>query len=134
VIVVADMWAGSYVGNWFKIRLTLVETGLMRLSRVLMWELLPWLLMTKLTPWEIWIVPPSGVIYFGLWIVIRSGLCCIQIFRIHLSLVDETLLKQMVESMTIGTTWINHWCWVNLVESMAVLASSSIVLFLPRQL
>ena len=49
-VVVADMWAESYVGNWFESLVDLVETRLMRLSRVLVWELLSWLLMTRLTP------------------------------------------------------------------------------------
>ena len=47
VVVVADMWAGSYVGSLLEIWWTLVETGLMRLSRILVWKWLPWLLMTN---------------------------------------------------------------------------------------
>ena len=38
------------------------------------------------------------------------------VFKIHLSLVNWTLLKQVIESMTVGTSRIDHWCWVDLVH------------------
>ena len=76
----------------------------MRLSRILVCKWLPWLLVTRLTPREIWMVPPSRVVCFEVWIVVRSGVCCIHILRVHLSLVDRTLLKQVVKSMAVRTT------------------------------
>ena len=121
-----------------KIQLTLVETGLMKLSKYWCGNCCLGCSWADWLQWEIWMVPLSRIVCFGVWIVVGSGICCIHIFRIHLSLVGGTLLKQMVESMAVGTTWINHWSWVGLIYWIgslisAVLASSSIVLFLPRQ-
>jgi len=50
MVVIADMWAGSYVGNWLESSVDSGGNWVGEMSRVLVWELLPWLLMTRLTP------------------------------------------------------------------------------------
>jgi len=93
-----------------------MEIGLMRLSSVLVWKLLPWLLMTRLTPRKIWMVPPSRVVCLGVGIVVGSSIGCIHVFSEHLLSVNRTLLKQVGENMAIGATRIDHLCWFDLVH------------------
>jgi len=49
-VVVAGTWAGSYVGNWIENSVDSGGNWVDETEQVLVWELLPWLLMSRLTP------------------------------------------------------------------------------------
>ena len=71
-------------------------------------------------------VPPSQAVFFGVLI----GICCIHVFREHLSLVNRTLLKQVGESMTIGKPGLITDVGLTWFTELGSLASSSSTLFI----
>ena len=70
-------------------------------------------------------IPPLRVVCFGVWIVVGSGICCIHIFRVHVSLVNKTILKQVGESMAVGTTGLITSVGLTWFTELGSLASSS---------
>ena len=116
-MVVVDMWAGSYVGNLIENSVDSGGNWVDETEQGIGVEIVALVAQDQTeNPCEIWMVPPSRVVCFGVWIVVGFGICCIHIFREHLSLINRILLKQVGESMTVGTTRIDHWCWVDLIH------------------
>ena len=83
---VADMWAGSLLENVVDSDMieNLVDSGgnwVDETEQDISVEMMILIAHDRLTTREIWMVPPSRVVCFGVWIVVRSGVCCIHILR-----------------------------------------------------
>ena len=104
VFVVADMWAGGYIGSLIE---NLVDSGGSWVDEteqdigVKMVALVAHDQTDSMRNLDGSSIPGC---MFGVWIVVGSGVCCIHIFWVHLSLVDRTLFKQVVKNMAVGTT------------------------------
>ena len=118
MFVIADMWAESYVGSLIG---NLMDSGGNWVDEtdqdidVEMVALVAHDQTDSMRNLDGFAIPG---LCFGVWIVVGSGVCCIHIFRVHLSLVDRTLFKQVVKSMAVGTTRVDRRWWVDLIHSI----------------
>ena len=73
-----------------------------------MWKGWPRLLRTRLTPRKIWMVSPSRIVRFGVWVVIGSGICNIRVLLKNLRVVNRTLFEHVIQIMAVGATRVDH--------------------------
>jgi len=103
----------------------LVETGMAKIVG----EIKPRRIVLGLR--EIWVIPPTEIVCLRVRIMWRPWVGHVQVFRWHLlGMKNRILFKDMVWCLTVWTTRIVNWWWVDLLDIASSFVSRASILLI----